>query len=122
MFKFRNPFKKEKKESTVVNDYYEECKKEGLTDEQIIRRFIEKNLPTNWLQSKLQQEVIKMPDKENFEDEIVDEEQAQELEAYKQSKKKVKAKEEQPTINDVLNNILNRLTAIEAYIFRVKNA
>ena len=131
-FKFwKKKIKTENKEFiTLLVKYIEEAKKINLTDEEIIRRFREKNYPKDIinLSFMIHNELKggKMAKKDYDEDEDMDEpeEEEEEPEEPRPKKPKIEIKEKQLTEEQVFNAVVdlnNRVTAIEGALFRLKS-
>jgi len=133
--KTRNEILKESQE-IILEGLVMELRKNGKTDEEIRRRIIENNYPTDYVDSilELNRREVKMGKEEEYEEydeedeKLENEELDKDVEEPKVSKPKEKEKVEEPTFQDVVNaiqslgqivnDVVNRVQSIESSLFR----
>lgn len=124
----------------ILTEYVAELKRLGFSNEQIKKKFEEKNYPSEfmeWLlqlnapkEEKMAKEIVE-EDEEEFEDDEVEEEDEEEV---VQPVKKKKVVKEQPVVKkevqeeaqltqeqQILVNLAGRVEAIEATLYRMRN-
>jgi hypothetical protein len=131
LFKKKEEVKDNRKE-IILTEYITELRRLGFTDEQIVKKFQEKNYPKEFIDYLLQlkQEVKQMPkedtelEEESEDDEEVSDEELEDEEEVVVKPKKVEKKvveEAKVTLDEVLQSLNQRISNIEASIYRLRS-